>query len=472
MLAACSDNDGGGTQAPPAGTPITFSTDVEKQTTRAYTGSISDVEVLKGPSVGFGVLAYLTDESTWATTTDGKTATTYPAPDFMYNQKVTWGTTNVVTDDNGYTTIYSGWTYTPVKYWPNSTMNATPRRISFFAYAPYESITAAAANTEGITGITNASDKSPWVKYTLGKVGSQTDFLYADPVIDATRNGNGLIEVTITEEGGVTTTTQTYQNVPLVFHHALSSLDIYVQREFDNSTNNPSPHETEDTKIFVNSISLGTGTTGMATSGIFDLEKKEWRTGDMTTTPNQSITLTSNHLVNHLRGTSSDDPSVASELTNIRVYELDKWSHRWNDDGTRNDESGTLPSGVTEVPQKININATTLMLIPQTVTITPTVGYSFVTRDDGLQHDYLIDTEGANGNNSRRYFRRTITATGNTVNLTIEPGKHYTLVCLISAQSVRFEVKEVEDWDFPLRFTTGIVEGEKTTISHTVNEEH
>lgn len=70
---------------------------------------------------GFGIMAYYTGSKTW----DEMVANspTELKPTFMFNQKVTYDKTN------------TAWTYSPVKYWPNDP-NA---KVSFFAYAPYES---------------------------------------------------------------------------------------------------------------------------------------------------------------------------------------------------------------------------------------------------------------------------------------------------------------------------------------------
>lgn len=70
---------------------------------------------------GFGIMAYYTGRKTWEQmVTDNPTDL---KPTFMFNQKVTYDNVNSV------------WTYSPVKYWPNDTQ----AKVSFFAYAPYES---------------------------------------------------------------------------------------------------------------------------------------------------------------------------------------------------------------------------------------------------------------------------------------------------------------------------------------------
>lgn len=91
--------------------------------------------------------------------------TPWPAPNFMYNQHVTW-------DD-----VNSYWTYTPVKYWPNESQEGAvddqepPATtdyqnggfVSFFAYAPYltttDPSTGATYNAAG-TGIQSFTPNS------------------------------------------------------------------------------------------------------------------------------------------------------------------------------------------------------------------------------------------------------------------------------------------------------------------------
>lgn len=92
---------------------ITFDTYVG-QTTK---GTILDQTALKGS--GFGLMAYYTEQDTWDEG-EGKFA-----PNFMYNQSVTYNYDSSV------------WSYNPIKYWPNEELD----KVTFFAYAPYESST-------------------------------------------------------------------------------------------------------------------------------------------------------------------------------------------------------------------------------------------------------------------------------------------------------------------------------------------
>lgn len=97
---------------------------------------------------GFGIMGYYTGDKEWK---DAKEST---APGFMHNQMVKW---DVTLNNN-----VGGWTYSPIKYWPNNKND----KISFFAYAPYENkwesgdksgVTISDATTQGI----------PYIKFKI-----------------------------------------------------------------------------------------------------------------------------------------------------------------------------------------------------------------------------------------------------------------------------------------------------------------
>ena len=154
MLAACADQTDF-TQADLRNqaeisqeSPIQFGTYLGKNaTTRAYGdgtyegGGITNIGKGENPlsSAEFGVFAYHTGNKIWS-------AWTQTAPNFMYNQEIKYGGPN--------------WYYDPVKYWPNgidlaNTANnpsntATEegtQYLSFFAYAPYHTLTETAYST-------------------------------------------------------------------------------------------------------------------------------------------------------------------------------------------------------------------------------------------------------------------------------------------------------------------------------------
>ncbi len=110
-LASCSDDADVPSPSPSNGdNAISFSTYVGGAASRATT---TDLEALKD-SEGFGVYAIYTGTGDHADITDF-------TPNFMNNQQVKW---------DG-----AAWSYSPVKYWPN----AKTEKVSFVAYAPYQS---------------------------------------------------------------------------------------------------------------------------------------------------------------------------------------------------------------------------------------------------------------------------------------------------------------------------------------------
>ena len=186
-----------------AETAVTFGTYLGKQSTRAgYEGNISDAEL---KTQHFGVFAYYTGTNTYgqqqhSTYTAESGSATNIAPNFMYNQEVTWES--------------SKWTYTPLKYWPNDFANTavddnSPAatgsgtqggNVSFFAYAPY---VPSAAASDGITDMSANDDVGdPTIEYTIptdiNTGGSFVDLLWG------TASGTSQNAVTASTNTGVT----------------------------------------------------------------------------------------------------------------------------------------------------------------------------------------------------------------------------------------------------------------------------
>lgn len=124
-LTACS-SDNEATQSAPqlqsGPQAVAFDTYVP-EVTRAGDAGVQTTSTLQASGKGFGVFAVQSDNTVYA-----KTQTT----NFMWNEHVTYAS--------------PGWTYSPLKYWPNETDNDSQSanaesnhidRLSFFAYAPY-----------------------------------------------------------------------------------------------------------------------------------------------------------------------------------------------------------------------------------------------------------------------------------------------------------------------------------------------
>ena len=138
---------------PSAENAIAFSVDLESVTRAAG----EKIALVGGENIG--VFACYTGDVKYNLST--------VTPNYMYNQQVTY-------DDDGRT-----WTYTPVKYWPNTADGDGGHKdyVSFFAYYPYT----AAAGTEGIIGFSSKDAAGdPWLVYQLpaNAPTSQTDLLY------------------------------------------------------------------------------------------------------------------------------------------------------------------------------------------------------------------------------------------------------------------------------------------------------
>ena len=136
VLAACSSEDDIVQSAPQKAesqaNAVMFDTYTSSATRAGDPAGVMTTDKLKTADKGFGVFAMYQD------------AVDYPAnnttllPNFMFNEHVSWS---------------GGWTYSPLKYWPNETTNdsqdpaavmpgpGTPGanldKLSFFAYAPY-----------------------------------------------------------------------------------------------------------------------------------------------------------------------------------------------------------------------------------------------------------------------------------------------------------------------------------------------
>ena len=464
-VAGCAGSESADTKTPIVEEPaeaIAFSTDIDNSnTTRATSGIISD---LKAVPEGFGVIAYLTETATWAnaksaavssgvTGKEWNTASTFPRPDFMYNQPVMWS------EDR------NRWAYSPVKYWPNYTNNEltsdgnttpAPRYVSFFAYAPFVEGTYFAST--GVTGQTWEHDLRPHIIYTVDEQGEPVDLLWAKAT-DQTRNGQGLIEETTTVEGGEEVTTLTYQKVPLEFKHALACIDVYVQRVYDEPTYSGKTPADDDnaTKLFMHQLTLtatNTAANGLFKSGRLNLEDGTWsgytNQNDVEAWQAGKDTLSypATAFVDHLAGTQSGEPEE------IRNAELEKW--------------GVSGSGVDE-DEELLFKAGSIMLIPQSeeIDITPAISYAMVTRGDPSDLVYSPLTDAA-GNH---YTRIVNTVQGNDIRLKLEAAKRYKLVIRIGVEHVDFIVVGIEDWDFPIRLNPTASGATEEKIGHTLNEE-
>lgn len=183
MLTACSSDKDVLEPTPKPSTPtvvaqqqaVAFDTYLSGTTASTRAGDPTGVmttEKLKTLDKGFGVFAMFQNNNVYA-------ANSFK-PDFMYNEHVSWA---------------SGWTYSPLKYWPNETTKdsqTTPAtateldKLSFFAYAPYVNPTTAGTMDVDITGasaVTKAASIFTTAQ-TEGIISLSSNTLTNDPLVE------------------------------------------------------------------------------------------------------------------------------------------------------------------------------------------------------------------------------------------------------------------------------------------------
>ena len=208
-IAGCSQNEI--TEISPEANPaVGFSVFTGTQTK----GTITDNTGTTGiQTTGFGVLAYYTGTDDF-----GSGSHASPTPNFMWNQKVEYKS--------------SAWSYTPLKYWPNT----TDEKISFFAYAPYADTQSAASSSNGIE--LTAATASGYPKIT---------FHWNTTTPSA---GVDLVATNAAQTGGDKTINLTKQTaaVPFKFKHVLSRANFWAK--LDGSVND------SETTVFIKGVKL------------------------------------------------------------------------------------------------------------------------------------------------------------------------------------------------------------------------
>ncbi|MFV0583609.1 MAG: fimbrillin family protein [Parabacteroides gordonii] len=132
--------------------PVIFGAPAGAEDETRAGGGVIDV----GNLASMGVFASYTGQSDWSEDA---------APNFMYNQLVEKSGT---------------WTYTPLKYWPNTTGD----KLTFFAYAPHTDNT----NNSLLVATDNTTAGYPKLSYTVpANAANQIDLLAAVPLKDKTR---------------------------------------------------------------------------------------------------------------------------------------------------------------------------------------------------------------------------------------------------------------------------------------------
>lgn len=193
MLTACSSENDVVQSAPQtqeaAAQPVGFDVYLPQAVTRAGSPTgVMTTDKLKTENEGFGVFAMYTGTAAY-------TATPL-LPNFMFNEHLHW-------------TEGGGWTYSPLKYWPNETTKDSQKptaatmpeleKVSFFAYAPYVSAGSAVGNTlttedntHMVKTYTGSPATTPATYYDKAWSGSETSGILSISAQD--RTGDPLVE--------------------------------------------------------------------------------------------------------------------------------------------------------------------------------------------------------------------------------------------------------------------------------------
>lgn len=216
LMAGCAQNELT-LESPDANPPVGFDVYTGVQT-RGTETLITNVQ-----TTGFGIFGYYTGQNAWASS---------GTPNFMFNQKATYAV--------------SAWSYTPVKYWPNTVND----QVTFFAYAPYS-----ATVSSGIATCANTNTGNPYLDFTI-----QTDpTKHVDLVTASAINQKKKAEA-----------------VNFTFNHVLSRANFFAKTNSNLSA---------DSHVYIKAVTI-LGKTNNATSQFYSKARYTFSadTWDYTTT--------------------------------------------------------------------------------------------------------------------------------------------------------------------------------------------
>ena len=211
--------------------------------TKAGWGGVLTLDDLKDETKanGFGVFAYYGNGALYNETSK---------PDFMYDQQVTYNTTNNV------------WGYSPVKYWPNEFGEAASSeaadRLTFFAYAPFADVTPSTGvvtgdATTGIIGMSrNITAGDPVVMYSSSLTpGAGVDLCWgvaADAFTSSVDGDNNSVAAGYPFLNVIKP--KTGDHLKFEFNHALAQLNVQIDADIDEVAADGK------TKIYVRSVTF------------------------------------------------------------------------------------------------------------------------------------------------------------------------------------------------------------------------
>ena len=468
VLASCSSDDlsvqtAAKQEAQGLENAVSFEAYSQRSLTRAGYAGVMDNDKLKAQ--GFGVFGYYTDMNEYDQTS---------TPNFMYNQKVSG----------------AGWTYSPIKYWPNEYGNKAQSddvdKLSFFAYAPYVENTPSTGKVEagedlvGITGFTrNTAAGDPYVKYVGSLEPTKcVDLCWgvADPNQDVTwdiiNGGSQTMAKGMPWMNVQRPQKSLGQKMKFVFKHALSQLNVQIDADVNTNQHGQGADLDANTKVFVRSITFN----GFAMKGALNLNNEE------ANTPNWKGYNCSNEPLLAEEYTIYDGMKDGKEGTgytasNEKVTGL-------NPTIIQNAKWGEDAEGVTKTAKNLFKGAVNdpIYVIPTGDDMTVTIVYDIETKDANLAGTVSdLETAGVSIENK---ITKTITLTSADA-MKLEAGKKYTIQLHLGLSQVEFDAT-VDEWDNAAAvngeawlpgngagdvYTTGITLDQTTPLSMTIGGE-
>ena len=228
---------------------------------------VMNTDKLKTAGKGFGVFAMYQNGADYTSTL---------TPNFMFNEHVSWS---------------GGWTYSPLKYWPNETTNdsqdpaaasAHTDKLSFFAYAPYVDLSAASGTMT--TSITPAATAEAYIGSpieTTGIISYTKETVTGDPLVEWGFNKNldngvdllwGVAPAGLSYQNVSGSTTSVDVGLPLkdmvkpdkdqkmkfLFQHALSRIGLSVVSAIDQiaAGDDGNNYKNAQTRVLIKSINI------------------------------------------------------------------------------------------------------------------------------------------------------------------------------------------------------------------------
>ena len=427
MLASCSSDNlsvqtAARQEAQGLENAVSFEALSQRSLTRAgYAGAMDNAKLQEQ---GFGVFGYYTDLNEYDQTS---------TPNFMYNQKVSG----------------AGWTYSPIKYWPNEYGNTAVSddvdKLTFFAYAPYtENAPATGKVTEdqvGITGFTRATAAGdPYVKY----VGS-LDPLKCVDLCWGVADPNQNVTWNIIQGGSQTMTAgmpwmnvqrpqkSLGQKMKFFFKHALAQLNVQIDADVNTNKHGEGAEVDSKSKVYVRSITFN----GFAMKGALNLNNEDANTPNWKGyNCNNEPIVTEEYTI--YDGMKDGKEGTGYTASNEKVTGL-------NPTIIQNDVWTASAEGVTKTAKNLFNGAVDapIYVIPTGDNMNVTIVYDIETKDDNLAG--TVSDNETPGVSIENKISKTITLTSGDA-MKLEAGKKYTIQLHLGLSQVEFDA-EVEDWD-------------------------